>query len=135
MLVASAAIGVAGCGGAQRTTSTPATRTAASSQSTSTSAPALPPAHQRTPPAHWSATSLAESLRRQHAAPVRAAHCVPATPSERRRSPFGTGAMALFQCRIVRPGERPATYAVQALPNGCFVAERRPAGQAIYGCR
>ena len=30
-------------------------------------------------------------------------------------------------------GER-APYAVQLLPNGCYVAERKRPGQAVYGC-
>jgi len=39
----------------------------------------------------------------------------------------------VFSCLITLGGQR-ALYYVQVLGNGCFVAERRRPGQAIYGC-
>jgi len=39
----------------------------------------------------------------------------------------------LFTCELTLPDER-ASYVVQVLRNGCFVAERRRSGRAVYGC-
>jgi hypothetical protein len=39
----------------------------------------------------------------------------------------------VFTCLLTLTGER-ARYAVQVLANGCYVAERRRPGRAVYGC-
>jgi hypothetical protein len=39
----------------------------------------------------------------------------------------------LFTCELTVSGDR-ATYVVQVLHSGCFVAERTPPGRAVYGC-
>jgi hypothetical protein len=39
----------------------------------------------------------------------------------------------LFTCELTVTGER-ARYVVQVLRNGCFIAERRRRGRAVYGC-
>jgi hypothetical protein len=62
-----------------------------------------------------------------------AASCRPATAAEIRAAPFGRHPGAVFSCLIEVAGRR-AAYAVQVLPNGCYVAERFRGGQALYGC-
>lgn len=59
--------------------------------------------------------------------------CRPATAAEIQASPVGPP--PLFLCMITLSGQR-ARYDVQVLRNGCYVAERRPPGQAqsIVGC-
>lgn len=61
------------------------------------------------------------------------ASCRSPSTAERSSSPFGATGVALFSCRITVRG-LPAQYYVQVLANGCFVAERRGVGQAVYGC-
>lgn len=61
------------------------------------------------------------------------ASCRSATGTERRLAPFGPTRTPEFSCLIAVNGER-APYAVQLLPNGCYVAERKRPGQAVYGC-
>jgi hypothetical protein len=60
------------------------------------------------------------------------ADCRPASPAERKDSPFGD-TDPVFSCTLTLTGER-ARYDVQVLPNGCFVAERQRLGRAVYGC-
>ena len=77
----------------------------------------------------------------RHAARVRAAH-EPQQPASvascrrlshpRHHSPLSPP--PTFTCRIAVNGNPTATFDVQVLPNGCFVAERRRPGQADYGC-
>jgi hypothetical protein len=55
------------------------------------------------------------------------------TAAERGQSPFGPTGAPVFACSITASGTHSA-YDVQLLPNGCFVAERRKPGKAIYGC-
>jgi hypothetical protein len=59
--------------------------------------------------------------------------CHSAGAAEIRASPVGPP--PLFLCTITLNGQR-ARYDVQVLRNGCYVAERRPPGQAqsIVGC-
>ncbi len=61
------------------------------------------------------------------------ATCLPATAADRRASPFGAGKSPVFSCAITVAGTK-AGYYVQVLKTGCFVAERRRPGRAIYGC-
>jgi hypothetical protein len=61
------------------------------------------------------------------------AACRASSAAERASAPFGPTRRPLFTCQITLLGER-ASYAVQVLHNGCFVAERRRRGQAVYGC-
>jgi hypothetical protein len=56
-----------------------------------------------------------------------------ASSAERAGAPFGNTRRPLFTCVLTVQGTR-ATYVVEVLANGCFVAERRPPGRAIYGC-
>lgn len=62
-----------------------------------------------------------------------AASCRTASPAERSAAPFGPTRLPLFTCQVTIGGEQ-ADYAVQVLRNGCFVAERRRPGHAVYGC-
>jgi hypothetical protein len=52
---------------------------------------------------------------------------------ERSAAPFGSTMLPLFTCELTVTGQR-AGYVVQVLRNGCFVAERRLPGRAVYGC-
>jgi hypothetical protein len=67
-----------------------------------------------------------------HPAPT-SATCRGATPAERSKAPFGRTRRPVFTCLLTLTGER-ARYAVQVLANGCYVAERRRPGRAVYGC-
>jgi hypothetical protein len=59
--------------------------------------------------------------------------CRVATVKERSTSPFGKTQLPLFTCKLTL-GNKRASYVVQVLHNGCFVAERHVKGQAVYGC-
>jgi hypothetical protein len=61
------------------------------------------------------------------------AACQASSSAVRSQAPFGPTRLPLFTCELTITGER-ASYAVQVLPNGCFVAERRRPGRAVYGC-
>lgn len=63
-----------------------------------------------------------------------AASCRPATAAERRAAPFGATRRPEFVCRVVLAGRPAGEFVVQILAHGCFVGERRPAGQGLYGC-
>jgi hypothetical protein len=65
-------------------------------------------------------------------APTTAA-CRASSSAERAAAPFGHTRRPLFTCELTLTGER-ARYVVQVLRNGCFVAERRQPGRAVYGC-
>lgn len=88
-----------------------------------------PPAARRV-----TATNLERALRTNPHQPATAA-CRAPTATDRRRAARVFGhTTRLFVCRIAMRGRRPATFDVQVLANGCFVAERRRRGQADYGC-
>ena len=61
------------------------------------------------------------------------ADCRASSAAERSSAPFGHTRRLLFTCDVTLLGER-ASYVVQVLHNGCFVAERRRPGQAVYDC-
>jgi hypothetical protein len=61
------------------------------------------------------------------------ASCRAASAAERAVSPFEPTRLPLFTCELTVSDAR-ATYVVQVLHNGCFVAERTPPGRAVYGC-
>jgi hypothetical protein len=61
------------------------------------------------------------------------ADCRASSSAERRTARFGRTRRPLFTCELTVTGER-ASYVVQVLRNGCFVAERRRRGRAVYGC-
>jgi hypothetical protein len=61
------------------------------------------------------------------------ASCRPETANEQAASPFGHSSRPLFLCMVAVNGQR-GRYDVQVLANGCYVAERRVPGQALYGC-
>jgi hypothetical protein len=84
--------------------------------------------------AAWSAALLAGTLRDAPGAMVRAASCQSATAAQRYQAPFGPEPGPVFECQITVDREPPASFDVQALANGCFVAERHRPGRAIYGC-
>jgi hypothetical protein len=94
--------------------------------------------HSASTPSKPPATSVA-ARKLEHgllgAGPPRptSATCLPATAADRRASPFGAGRSPVFSCDITVVGTK-ARYYVQVLKNGCFVAERRRVGRAIYGC-
>ncbi len=114
-IVALGAGGLSGCG-------------SSSSRSTSTAPggalqPAVPVARR-----------LERALRRARATPrVSAASCRPETATQRSGSPFGSDGPPVYACTLARGGPQTA-YDVQVLASGCFVAERRAPGAAIYGC-
>jgi hypothetical protein len=62
-----------------------------------------------------------------------AVSCRLETAAQRGQSPFGPTGPPVFSCSITAGGA-PSVYDVQLLPSGCFVAERRKPGKAIYGC-
>jgi hypothetical protein len=70
-----------------------------------------------------------------HGGPPRptTASCRPSTSAERVSAPFGPTHLPLLTCALTWMGER-ASFVVQVLPDGCFVAERRRRGRAVYGC-
>ncbi len=59
--------------------------------------------------------------------------CRAESASERERSPFGPTGGSVYACSLTVHGNL-VPYDVQLLRNGCFVAERRRPGKAIYGC-
>jgi hypothetical protein len=61
------------------------------------------------------------------------ATCRPSSPSERANAPFGHTRRPVFTCDLTVSRQR-ASYVVQVLHNGCFVAERRHRGRTLYGC-
>jgi hypothetical protein len=93
---------------------------------------------QRSKPSKPPASS-ASARRLEHAllaaGPPRpkSASCRPATAADRRASPVGASPSPVFSCVIDVAGTK-APYYVQVLKTGCFVAERRRVGRAIYGC-
>jgi hypothetical protein len=70
-----------------------------------------------------------------HGGPPRptSASCRGATAAERAAAPFGHTRRPFFSCLVTVTGER-ARYDVQVLGNGCYIAERRRPGRAVYGC-
>jgi hypothetical protein len=52
--------------------------------------------------------------------------------AERARAPFGHTRRPVFACTLAM-NARAARFDVQ-VADGCFVAERRRPGQAVYGC-
>jgi hypothetical protein len=64
---------------------------------------------------------------------VTAATCRLETASEQGKSPFGSTGAPIYSCSVTAGGVASA-YDVQLLASGCFVAERRKPGKAIYGC-
>jgi hypothetical protein len=70
-----------------------------------------------------------------HGAPPRptTVTCRASSSAERSTAPFGHTLLPLFTCELTLTGDR-ASYVVQVLHNGCFVAERRHPGRAVYGC-
>ena len=78
--------------------------------------------------------SLTRALLHARTTPaVSAVLCLAESAAERAKSPFGATGPPVFACSITAGGSRTA-YDVQLLPTGCFVAERRKPGKAIYGC-
>ena len=65
--------------------------------------------------------------------PLTGARCALETAAQRARSPFGPVGGTVYACTLAHGGP-PVAYDVQVLSNGCFVAERRKPGAAIYGC-
>ena len=55
------------------------------------------------------------------------------SPAERASVPFGHTRLPLLTCALTDRGQL-ASYALQVLPDGCFIAERVRRGQAVYGC-
>lgn len=81
-----------------------------------------------------SASSVEHALLAQKGPPrPTTATCRGSSPAERAASPFGPTRLPLFTCELTVGGER-ASYVLQVLHNGCFVAERVRPGAAVYGC-
>lgn len=112
------------------------TRSTATSRARSLQQPtpsaSKPPPHRIKTHARWSDTVLVDAIRAQQQ--VNAATCRQASAHERSRTPFGTDPGVVFECTLKLTGEPLAAYDVQALPDGCFVAERHRPGRAVYGC-
>ena len=112
-----------------------------SSTAPSTSAAGGMPSTSASSTASSSSAAAAGSARRLETAllatngPPRptSASCRPASAAERAAAPFGQTTPPVFVCLLAVEGQR-ATFDVQLLNNGCYVAERTPPGQAIYGC-
>jgi hypothetical protein len=86
------------------------------------------------PPAGAKVHGLEQALRKSPSKPsVSAVTCHAESVSQRAQSPFGKTGPPVFACSITAGGA-PVAYDVQLLPSGCFVAERRAPGKAIYGC-
>jgi hypothetical protein len=84
-------------------------------------------------PAQPGARSIERALLAQpHEAPTTAS-CRASASAERAAVPFGHTRLPLFTCELTVTGER-ASYLVQVLGNGCFVAEGRRVRRAVYGC-
>jgi hypothetical protein len=79
------------------------------------------------------AARLAQALRTNPNMPA-AATCHRATRADRRAVRSFATTPRLFVCQITLPHRAAATFDVQVLAGGCFVAERRRRGQADYGC-
>jgi hypothetical protein len=62
-----------------------------------------------------------------------AASCRLPTATERAAAPFGNSKVPVFSCDLTISGIK-AAFDVQVLTNGCYVAERRRPGLAVYGC-
>jgi hypothetical protein len=106
--------------------SSSASSSSSSSSSTSSSGGSAPPAAR--------GQSLTRALLKSRSQPpVTGAACVPESRAQRAKSPFGPNGPPVFSCQLRAGGTRIA-YDVQLLANGCFVAERRKPGKAIYGC-
>lgn len=60
--------------------------------------------------------------------------CHRATTADRRRVRSFADTRRLFICKISLQGQRASSYDVEVPASGCFVAERRRRGQAVYGC-
>jgi hypothetical protein len=80
-----------------------------------------------------SPTKLEHALRTNPNSPATAS-CNSATTADRRRARSFPHARRLFICKITLRGQRASIFDVEVLANGCFVAERRRHGQAVYGC-
>jgi hypothetical protein len=50
------------------------------------------------------------------------------------RRAFGRTRLPLFVCVIAVRHQRARTFDAQLLRHGCFIAHRRTAHQAVYGC-
>jgi hypothetical protein len=127
-LAVAAASGLSACDGSSSThsrtgmSSSPAASPAGSSSSSAASKPSAQPG------------GLTNALLRSGSPPhATAVVCLAESASERARSPFGTGGAPVYACTLTVSGAHVA-YDVQLLHSGCFVAERRRPGKAIYGC-
>ena len=120
---------VAGCGSSASSSSSSATTTSSSSSFSSATASGRSPRV-----AVPFGRRLESALRRSRATPpVSRASCRLETAAQRSGSPFGSGGPPVYACTLAR-GATSSAYDVQLLPTGCFVAERRSPGVAIYGC-
>ena len=85
----------------------------------------------------WAASRCEASIARCSLFEIRpgrpTVNCQASSSAERRVAPFGRTRLPLFTCELTLTGER-ASYVVQVLHDGCFVAERRRPGRAVYGC-
>ncbi len=85
----------------------------------------------RNRPRRFTVTQLAYALRTNPNNEASVAACR-RLRHPRRHSPLSPP--PTFTCLIAVNGNPTATFDVQVLPSGCFVAERRRPGQADYGC-
>ena len=121
----------AGCGSSGSATA-PAPPSASRSTTTASSSP--PSSAPSRPPSAPSAHRLENALLASTGSPrATSASCRAATAAERAAAPFGHTTLPVYVCLIAVEGHRDA-FDVQVLTNGCYVAERRTPGQAIYGC-
>ncbi len=116
-------VAVSGCGASSQS-STSSTTSSTSPSATIDTGPARGP----------SATAVEHALLAHGGPPAPTeATCHPASMAERASSPFGHTNLPVFMCTLTLRGKH-GSYAVQVLRNGCFIAERRSGGQAVYGC-
>lgn len=149
LLVALSAGSVSACGSSSSSGSVPSSSSASSASLSSSSSSSSPgslsssasssgstsTAPGRSPHATVPvARRLERALSRTRATPpVATASCRLETAAQRATSPFGPTGPPVYACTLGRGGHQ-ASYDVQLLATGCFVAERRAPGVAIYGC-
>jgi hypothetical protein len=121
-----AALILQACGGSSSSSSTTATSSTASHTSSSVTASSAA--------GGVSAQSVERALRVHGGPPApTAAQCHASSATERSAAPFGHTSLPIFTCELTVSGHS-GRYAVQVLPNGCFVAERLGGGQSVQGC-
>lgn len=125
-----ALVALVGCGASAPQPATPAAP-GTTSVGSSAAAAGRTSSHRR-----LSAVELETALRTNPSDEATSASCATATVAERTRArrAFGRARLQLFVCAIAVRGQRAKIFDVQVLRHGCFIAHRRTANQAVFGC-